>query len=102
MLDILAFIGLIIGAGLYWQLVRRRVIGRVSGAELARQLNASNEVALARIRDAPRQRADAPPAITRQPAVDLDEERRTGTDRRGIAEQRRGRGRRTGGDRRRK
>ena len=99
--DILVFIGLIIGAGLYWQLVRRRVIGRMGGAELARQLSASNEVALARIRDAPRQRADAPPAVRSQPAVELGDERRSG-ERRGIAEQRRGRGRRTGGDRRRK
>lgn len=97
---ILALVGLIIGAALYWLLVRRRVIGRLSGADLARALSASNQVALTRIRDAPRRRADALAAVASGPEVVA--ERRSGEDRRGGPEPRRGRGRRTGGDRRRK
>ena len=54
--QLLAFVGLIIGVALYWLLVRRRVFGRVTGIELGRVLSASNQVALTRIRDAPRRR----------------------------------------------
>ena len=99
---ILALVGLIIGAALYYLLVRRRVIGRLSGADLARALSASNLVALARIRDAPRRRADALAVLESGPGAEVVPERRSGEDRRGDFEPWRGRGRRTGGDRRRK
>jgi hypothetical protein len=96
---LLAFVGLIIGAALYWLLVRRRAFGRITG-DLARALTASNQVALARIRDAPRRRARAVAATDNPPATVAEAERRSGTDRRGPREVWRGRGRRTGGDRR--
>jgi hypothetical protein len=99
--QLLAFAGLIIAAALYWLLVRRRVFGRISGVELARALTASNAVALARIRDAPRRRAHAAVTIA-SPATEEGADRRSGTDRRGPREVWRGRGRRTGGDRRRR
>jgi hypothetical protein len=97
---LLAFVGLIIGAAAYWLLVRRRVFGRISGVELARALTASNQVALDRIRNAPRRRADTVAAIDDRPGAELIGDRRSGTDRRGPREIWRGRGRRTGGDRR--
>jgi hypothetical protein len=97
---LLAFVGLIIGAAAYWLLVRRRVFGRITRVELARALSASNQVALARIRDAPRRLADAVAAIDDRPGSEVVPERRSGTDRRGPREIWRGRGRRTGGDRR--
>jgi hypothetical protein len=100
--DTLAFVGLAIGAALYGLLVRRRVAGRMSGGELARALIASNQTALARIRDAPRRRAAAIAAIDERPGSEVIPERRSGEDRRAGREHRRGRGRRTGGDRRRR
>jgi len=100
--DTLAFVGLAIGAALYWMLVRRRVVGRISGGELARAMIASNQTALARIRDAPRRRAEAIAAIDERPGSEVVPERRSGDDRRAGREHRRGRGRRTGGDRRRR
>lgn len=99
--QLLAFVGLIIGVALYWLLVRRRVFGRVTGIELARALSASNQVALTRIRDAPRRKADKLAAIDNPPPPGVSPERRSGDDRRGGRDPWRGRGRRTGGDRRR-
>ncbi len=98
--QLLAFVGLIIGVALYWLLVRRRVFGRVTGIELGRMLSASNQVALTRIREAPRRKVDELAAID-NPRI-VSPERRSGTDRRGGRDPWRGRGRRTGGDRRRK
>ena len=98
--QILAFAGLIIGVALYWLLVRRRVFERVTGIELARAMSASNQVALTRIRDAPRRKADKAAAIDNSPPPDVSPERRSGDDRRGGRDIRRGRGRRAGGDRR--
>lgn len=100
--DTLALVGLTIGAALYWLLVRRRVAGRMSGGELARALIASNQVALTRIRDAPRRRAKAVATIDDRPGTEVVAERRSGEERRVGREHRRGRGRRTGGDRRRR
>ena len=99
--QLLAFVGLIIGVALYWLLVRRRVFGRVTGIELGRMLSASNQVALTRIREAPRRKAAELAAIDNPPPPDMSPERRSGGDRRGGRDPWRGRGRRTGGDRRR-
>lgn len=87
--QILALVGLVIGAALYWLLVRRRVLGRITGSELARALVASNQVALARIRDAPRRRAEADGAIDDRPGSDLTPERRSGDERRSARDHRR-------------
>ena len=99
--DTLAIVGLVIGAALYWLLVRRRATGRMIGGELIRALHASNAVAMARIRAAPRHRSDALAAIDDRPGTEVVVERRSGDDRRGGRQPWRGRGRRTGGDRRR-
>jgi hypothetical protein len=100
--QLLAFVGLIIGVALYWLLVRRRVFGRITGIELARALSASNEVALTRIRDEPRRKADDLAALDNPPPPDVSPERRSGNDRRGGRNPWRGRGRRAGGERRRR
>jgi hypothetical protein len=100
--DTLALAGLVIGAALYWLLVRRRASGRSIGGQMVRALQASNEIALARIRDGPRRRAEALAAIDDRPGSEVVAERRSGDDRRGGRQPWRGRGRRTGGDRRRR
>ena len=100
MLPTLAFIGLLIGVLLYGLLVRRRVAERLGGLTMMRALAASNEVAVARIREATqRRRAELSGSEDRREVVVQD--RRSGTDRRGRRDRRRGRGRRTGADRRR-
>jgi hypothetical protein len=98
---LLVLAGLLIAATLYALLVRRRAWARLSGRELANALTVSNEIALARIRDTPRRRAEAVAAVEDRPGTAMIDERRTGTDRREAGEHRRGRGRRAGGDRRR-
>ena len=90
---ILTLAALLIAAALYALLVRRRAWARFVGKELAN--------ALTRIREAPRRRAEAVAAVEARPGSPVAEERRTGFDRRETVENRRGRGRRTGGDRRR-
>lgn len=99
--DLLALAGLLIAAGLYALLVRRRATLRSSVRELADALTMSNEIALSRFRDAPRRRADAVAAIDDRPGSEVVVERRSGVERRDVDERRRGRGRRAGGDRRR-
>ena len=97
---ILTLAGLLIAAALYALLVRRRAWARFSGRELANALTASNEIAMNRIREAPRRRAEAVAAVGNRPGSPVADERRTGIDRRESSENRRGRGRRAGGDRR--
>ena len=97
---VLTLVGLLIAAALYALLVRRRAWARFSSRELASALTASNEIAMTRIREAPRRRAEAVAAVEARQASPAADERRTGVDRRETAENRRGRGRRTGGDRR--
>jgi hypothetical protein len=99
--DLLALAGLLIAAGLYALLVRRRATSRTSGRELADALSISNEIGLSRLRDAPRRRADAVAALDDRPGDEVVPERRTGVERRDVDERSRGRGRRAGGDRRR-
>ena len=98
---ILALAALLIAATLYALLIRRRAWARLTGRELASALTTSNEIAMARLRDAPRMRAEALAAVEARPVPPVVDERRTGSDRRDFADHRRGRGRRTGGDRRR-
>jgi hypothetical protein len=98
---LLTLAGLLIAVTLYALLVRRRTWARLSGRHMANALTVSNEIALARIRDTPRRRAEAVAAVEDRPGTAVIVERRTGTDRREPGEHRRGRGRRTGGDRRR-
>jgi hypothetical protein len=57
--QLLALVGLVIGVGLYALLVRRRGAERLDHVTMSRALSASNEIALARMRDAPRARAAA-------------------------------------------
>jgi hypothetical protein len=97
---LLTLAGLLIAAVLYALLVRRRAWTRFSGRELANALTASNEIAMNRIREAPLRRAEAVAAVEARPGSPVADERRTGVDRRETLENRRGRGRRTGGDRR--
>ena len=109
-IQLLALIGLVIGAGLYALLVRRRGAERLDHVTMSRALTASNEIALARMRDAPRVRAAALEAIAdgRDPSVldrDADavaviEDRRSALDRRGDASRGSRRRRRWGRDRR--
>ena len=54
MLDLLALAGLLIAAGLYALLVRRRATFRASDRELADALTTSNEIGLSRLRNEPR------------------------------------------------
>lgn len=101
---ILVLLGLVIGAAAYALLVRRRVIERLSHVTLARALAASNDIGLARIREASDRRRGRDAAVPTSFATDAGEvmvERRSGDDRRQTDDRRRGRGRRTGGDRRR-
>jgi hypothetical protein len=101
-IQVLALVGLVIGAALYALLLRRRVAERVELLTMARALSASNEIALARMRDAPRIRAAALAALEEAPALGvLVRDRRSGDDRRIENQAGRGRGRRAGGDRRR-
>jgi hypothetical protein len=100
MLPTLALMGLILGTLLYALLVRRRGAERLGGLLMAKALAASNDVAVARIREATeRRRAEMQGVGDRREVVIPD--RRTGMDRRGRHDRRRGRGRRTGADRRR-
>lgn len=106
--QIVAFVGLLIGVALYALLVRRRVTERVDQLTMSRALTASNEIALARMRDAPRDRAAAMAAAASAASAAeppglgvLVRDRRSGKDRRVENQAGRGRGRRTGGDRRR-
>ena len=57
--DLLALAGLLIAAGLYALLVRRRAEFRTNDRELADGLITSNEIGLSRLRNEPRLRADA-------------------------------------------
>lgn len=100
-IELLALIGLVIGVALYALLVRRRALLRNIGASMARQLAASNEIALGRIRDATQRSAARAAARAEREAEGAFVERRSGFDRRIFYDRRRGRGRRTGGDRRR-
>jgi hypothetical protein len=97
----LALVGLLIGAALYALLVRRRAAGRMHGRDLANALTTSNEIALARLRDGPRQRAAAVSALEDRGGPEVVVERRSGHDRRAGTHRGRGRGRRSGGERRR-
>ena len=99
--DLLALAGLLIAAGLYALLVRRRATFRTSDRELADALTTSNEIGLSRLRNEPRLRADAVAALDDRPGTEVVPERRSGVERRDADERRRGRGRRAGGDRRR-
>jgi hypothetical protein len=100
MTETLALVGLVMATILYALMVRRRAIVRFGAVTLSRALTASNEIALNRLHLSPRRRsAGATPELV----VDgvIIEERRTGEDRRRPNERWRGRGRRSGGDRRR-
>lgn len=97
----LVLAALLIAATLYALLVRRRAWYRLSGRELADALTVSNEIALGRLRNAPRLRAEAIAAVEDRAGAEVVDERRTGVERREVGEHRRGRGRRSGGDRRR-
>ena len=101
-IQLLALIGLVIGAALYALLVRRRGAERLDHVTMSRALTASNEIALARMREAPRARAEAIAGIDERtdPAV-IVPDRRSGGDRRASGWSAQGRGRRSGGDRRR-
>ena len=97
-------VGLVIGVTLYALLVRRRAAERFGHISLARALAASNEIGLARIREAAGRRRGASAVVgdatdTRDVVVT---DRRSGMDRREADDRRRGRGRRTGSDRRRR
>ena len=98
---LLTLAGLLIAAGLYAILVRRRATVRTDGRELEEAMAISNQIGLSRIRDAPRRRADAVAALDDRPGDEVTPERRSGVDRRDVDQHRRGRGRRAGGDRRR-
>lgn len=101
-IQVLALVGLVIGAALYALLLRRRRAERVQQLTMSRALSASNEIALARMRDAPRIRAAALAAVDEAPGLGiLVRDRRSGKDRRVETQAGRGRGRRAGGDRRR-
>jgi hypothetical protein len=101
-IQLLALIGLVLGAALYGLVVRRRVTERLDTVTMSRALSASNEIALARMRDAPRIRAEALAALADGgDAKVIVEDRRSGADRRSNDWSARGRGRRSGGDRRR-
>lgn len=91
----LALLGLVIATILYALLVRRRASIRAGIRGMARALSASNETAMARIREGFRGELASPPA---QP---IPGDRRSGEDRRKFIDRRIGRGRRSGGDRRR-
>jgi hypothetical protein len=100
--QLLALVGLVLGAALYALLLRRRMAERVEQLTMSRALTASNEIALARMRDAPRLRAAALAALDERPESGvMVQDRRSGQDRRVEIQAGRGRGRRSGGDRRR-
>ena len=97
-------LGLVIGAMAYGLLVRRRIGERMGHITLARALALSNEIGLARIREAAGRKRGANAVVA--DATDTRDvvmtDRRSGDDRRQADDRRRGRGRRTGGDRRRR
>jgi hypothetical protein len=99
--ETLTLVALLLGAALYALLVRRRAAGRLHGRDLANALTTSNEIALDRLRNAPRQRAAAISALEERGGPEVVVERRSGHDRRARNHRGRGRGRRSGGDRRR-
>jgi hypothetical protein len=99
--QILVVLGLVLGTVLYAFLVRRRVAERLDVVTMSRALAHSNEVALARIFNGPRDRAGAMDALEDRHDGEIVHERRSGTDRRAGRQRFRGRGRRSGGDRRR-
>jgi len=99
--QVLAVIGLVLGVALYALLVRRRVAERLDVVTMSRALAHSNEIALARIRNVPHDRAGALEAIDdRGDVMAIADEQRSETDRR-TSKLRWGRGRRSGGNRRR-
>ena len=100
--EILAVVGLLLGATLYALLVRRRAGERFDILSMSRALTTSNEIALSRIRNRARDRAGVPEALE-DPAADemIVRDRRSGSDRRSGGQRSRGRGRRAGGERRR-
>lgn len=100
-IQLLALVGLVIGAALYALLLRRRMAERVQQLTMSRALSASNEIALARMRDAPRIRAAALAAVEKPGLGVLVRDRRSGQDRRVEAQGGRARGRCAGSDRRR-
>jgi hypothetical protein len=101
-IQLLALVGLVLGAALYLLLVRRRMTERVDRLTMSRALSASNEIALARMRDEPKIKAAALAAMEDRPGSGiLVGDRRSGGDRRSENQAGRGRGRRSGGDRRR-
>lgn len=100
--EILALVGLLLGATLYALLVRRRAGERFEIMTMSRALATSNEVALSRVRNRPRRQAgalEAPDAPADDETIVRD--RRSGSDRRSGGQRSRGRGRRAGGERRR-
>lgn len=101
MQPILILAALLIASALYFMLIRRRAGVRLGQRLLAQALAHSNDIAVARIREATgRKAAELSGADDRREVLTPD--RRSGRDRRGPADRRRGRGRRTGADRRRK
>jgi hypothetical protein len=98
-IQLLALVGLVIGAALYALLLRRRMAERVGQLTMSRALSASNEIALARMRDAPRIRAAALAAVEEPGLGVLVRDRRSDQDRRVEAQAGRARGRRAGSDR---
>lgn len=109
-IELLALIGLVIGAGLYALLVRRRGVERLDHVTMSRALTASNEIALARMRDAPRARAAALEALADGRGLSLIDrdadpvavivDRRSAVERRGDASRGSSRRRRWGRNRR--
>ena len=97
--EILALVGLAVGTLAYFLLVRRRASVRSALASMSRALAASNETALQRLHLKPSPEARAAQAAARDGIIDAD--RRSGTDRRETNHRRFGRGRRSGGERRR-
>jgi hypothetical protein len=100
-IQVLAVIGLVLGVALYALLVRRRAAERLDVLTMSRALAHSNAIALERIRNGPRDRAGPVEAIDdRGSELAIVDEQRTETDRR-TSKLRWGRGRRSGGNRRR-
>lgn len=98
--ETLAIVGLVLATVLYALLVRRRSFVRTGVLALSRALAASNEIALGRLRASSRPRNADVQASHDVPDEPGFVERRSGEDRRHIFQRRRGRGRRSGGDRR--
>ena len=66
--EILAVVGLLLGATLYALLVRRRANERFDTLTMSRALTASNEIALSRIHNRPRERTGAPEPLEDRPS----------------------------------